>query len=366
MILLLALSPWLAATGATNVAQVRLFSLSVRVEPGTASPLGLTYTLEFGSADPRTPNHEFFSTFEDDLTHGTYLRLDGPEFPEPLLGELVVPAPEHLDGNGNGIPDFYEVSEAIDAWSGTAYWATEVAWGEGTITWQRAAGDYHGVVRLRLESDEFGVLPEFTHRFEIIEYSGTLTYQPSPDPVFGDLMLRRVGREDLFLAGPMTLTREPTNRLHHFAIGESTLTNHLGQLIEISLGDVESDPDYSMDYFGALAFWDGDPDTPEPDFEIYFIGIDDPNDANGNGIPDLTDDTDPPPAPPELEIDRHADGFLLTVRGQIGVTYVLQRASGLDPDLWIEDRLITLASEREEFVLPVPAATARFWRLRWP
>jgi hypothetical protein len=347
---------------------VRLFFLSIRVEPGVSEELGLERTLEFSTTDFAAPNHELFTTLQDDYTHASFFRLNGPEFTEPLLGEIIVNAPEGLDDNTNGIPDFYEVSAEIPATPATGLWDSEVAGGEARLVWQRSADQHRGTVKIQLTSDEFGTLPEFTHAFEIIEYGATFEYERRNEQAIGLLQARRAGRDTATLTGPFVTTREPTNRLDQFLIGESDLINEAGQIVRVSIGDVERDADYRMDYFGAVAFWDGDPATPAVDYELYFIGFDDPNDSDEDGIPDLTDDLGPPPAPPSLEIARDAAGFRLTLRGEVGTTYTLQRSSAAEPeaDLWVDEQQVTLTTTNEVLILPAATAPARYWRLRWP
>lgn len=354
------------ASAVTNTATVHMYCLSIRVEPGIARQFGLDYTLTFSSAHFNPPNHEFFPIFEDDLSHATLFVLEGPLFPEPLTGELVVLAPEELDDNTNGVPDFYEVEAAIPTARGEGFWRTDIASGDADITWTRAAGEHRGTFTVQLTSTEFGMLSEFSHNFEIIEYEGPFTYEPGDGPVTGQVELQRAGVDTARLTGPLVLTRVPTNRLSQFTIGESTLTNEVGQLVPVSLGDVERDPDYAMDYFGAIAFLNGDPATPELDYELFFIGFEDPNDADADGIPDLTDDTRPPPPPPHIAIARSGTDFQLSISGEAGVTYTLERASALDLDLWTEDQEVTLVETNHVLTLPASAAASRFWRLRWP
>jgi hypothetical protein len=368
LLLLGCLGAAFSGVGVTNTTQVRMYCLSVRVEPGTAEQLGLPYTLTFSSAEFASPNHEYFPVFEAGLTHATRFSLEGPEFPEPLHGELVINAPEHLDENTNSVPDFYEVAVELPGPSGEGLWNSPVGGGEARFVWQRAAGLHRGTVRIQLTSDEFGTLPEFTHVFEIIEYAGTFAYERSEENANGLVTLARAGLETSTLGGPLVITREPTNRLNQFTINDSPLTNHLGATLVLALGDVERLPEMPLQYFGALAFTDGDPSTIETDYELFFIEFTDPNDTDGDGIPDLTDDAGPAPQRPQIAIARRTHGLELTLQGEPGVTFVLEYASRLTPDaeLWLEDRQITLATTNEVVELDVPLAESRFWRLRWP
>jgi hypothetical protein len=368
LLLLGCLGAAISGVAATNTTQVRMYCLSVRVEPGAAEQLGLPYTLIFSSAEFGTPNHEFFPVFEPGLTHATRFSLEAPDFPDALEGELVINAPEHLDENTNSVPDFYEVGMELPAPSGEGLWNSAVGGGEARFVWQRAAGQHRGTVRIQFTSDDFGMLPEFTHAFEIVEYAGTFAYERSEEEANGLVTFARAGLETSTLTGPMFITREPTNRLNQFTITDSSLTNHLGETLVIALGDVERLPDLPQQYFGAMAFTDGDPSTAETDYELYFIEFTDPNDADGDGIPDLTDDIGVAPERPHIAIARRNDKLELTLQGEVGVTYVLEYAPQLTPDaeLWLQDQQITLETANQVVELAIPAVESRFWRLRSP
>ncbi|MBL9135227.1 MAG: hypothetical protein JNK85_05135 [Verrucomicrobiales bacterium] len=369
-LLLALLLIWLSAmpgTAASRNAQVRLFCLSLKVEPGVAREFGLESTLTFTSSDFASPNHEFYPLFEDDLTHATIFRMESAQFPEPLLGEMALLAPDTLDGNTNGIPDLYEVAVGVPSTTLDGLWISDLGRGTAQATWHREAGQLRGSVKIQMTSDEFGVLPAFTHAFEILEYGGTLSYVPETNAIRGTVDLKRVGIDAQRLSGPMIFTREATNRFRQFAIGESQITNELGQVVGVSLGEVERDTDYSMDFFGAMAFANGDPATPEIDYELFYIGINDPNDTDGDGISDLTDDVEAPPPPPSLTLRLEGADARLTLKGAVGVTYTLQRSGDLmDPEAWINDRTIRLETASQEVTVPLGNSEARFWRLRWP
>lgn len=368
--LLLALGIDAGSARAAQTAQVRMFCLSVRVEPATSRQLGLEHTLEFTSADFAPGNQEVYPIFDETFpfTHLTRFRFDGTDFSEPILGELALNTPEELDDNTNGIPDFYEVAAAVPATTLDGIWDSDAGRGTAKVTWQRGAGDYRGTCKIRLVSDDFGALGEFTHAFAILEYGGTLTYTPSLDPVPTVLAVHRIGSglETNTLLGPLILNRQPTNRLAQFTLAESVVTNQLGLALPISVGDVEKDSDYSMSYFGAMSFANGDPETPEVDYELFYIGVDDLNDADHDGFPDLTDDVGNPPSPPRLALAPAGDRWQLTLSGEKGVTYALEFAQTLHPDLWREDRKVTLTETNQVLLLAKPSPAAGFWRLRWP
>src|SRR5262245_32702300 len=242
------------AVTVTNVAQVRMYCLSLHVEPGVGDLFGLHYTLAFFSGTPTAPNGELYPLLEEGHpTHATAFVLEAPDLPEPLVGQIEVDAPENINEDGDEIPDLYEVEQGVPSTKTTGTWRSEVAQGTIEATWQRAPGERQGTVTFALRSDEFGQLPTFTHRFDVIQYNGTLRYTPSADPVRGTVELKRVMLDTSTLSGPLVLTREPTNRFKQFEIGESTWKNQDGKDVPVSVGDIEDYEGAPMDYFGAFS-----------------------------------------------------------------------------------------------------------------
>ncbi|MFN0067772.1 MAG: hypothetical protein ACKVYV_09070, partial [Limisphaerales bacterium] len=288
---LAALTP-LLGTAAENTAEVRLFCLSVRVHQGTTGG-GLGATLDmFSGNDPGTPNGELWPLIDDpDFTHTTAILFADPVLNLAIPGALALNVPEDTDANGDGVPDFYQVAQASPLVIGDGAFAfdDDFDFGPASGSWSRAAGQRTGSLELQLNGVEFGSLPPFQHLYEIIEFAGTLKYVPGGGTITGRVDLAQVENPAATLRGPVVLKITATNA---FEFDESNLTNQLGQTVRVSLGLLDMDPDYAFDYFGAFSFLDGDPATPEVDYELFLIGVDDPNDANGNGIPDLTD----PPA----------------------------------------------------------------------
>ncbi len=368
MIALVIAANTVCSAAVTNVAQVRMFGLSVRVGPGTATQLGPQYRLTFSSHDFAAPNHEVYPILEEPYSHFTAFLFEAPDFPEPLAGELVIDLPDDEDSDENGIPDFHEVSRGVAAQSGGGVWQSPITGGELVAVWNRAPGEHRGTVVIQLVSDDFGALPEFTHSFEIIEYAGTLTYEPGTSQVRATLRVERAGDGTSILAGPLELTRDPEFPLDVLLIGESTLTNALGQLVPVSIGEMGRDPGAGGLYFGGLALEDGDPATPEIDYELFNLVVTDPNDADGDGIPDLTDEPgdSPPPGRPTLSIAVRGDEVELTVEGDPGVTFILESTDRISGGEWTSEFEIALEGPSAAVSIPRPQGGPRFWRLRWP
>src|SRR5262245_55474575 len=81
------------ATTVTNLTQVRMYCLSVHVEPGIGELFGLRYTVSLFSGTPTAPNGELYPLLPDEAdapTHDSFFVLETPDLVEPLVGELLL------------------------------------------------------------------------------------------------------------------------------------------------------------------------------------------------------------------------------------------------------------------------------------
>lgn len=350
----LALAALLAAAGAAaaeNTAQIRLYCLSIRAHPGVLGG-GLGDTLAFYSGNnPDAPNGELWPLLDDpDFTHTSGLVYRDPSVGNTLAGAIGLKAPEEDDLNGDGVPDFYQVGQGTPLQITSGVFDLEVDFGPASAAWSRNPGETTGTLELQLIGGEFGALPPFRHTYEIIEYAGTLVYPPGTGTITGRVDLVQVGHPAATLRGPWVVEVTAADA---FNVGESSLTNHLGQTVRVSIGLADRDPDYAFSYFGALSFFDGDPGTPEVDYELFFMGVDDPNDWNGDGIPDLTD---PPPAggtAPVLALALAGpEAVRLTLTGEAGRTYGVESRVGLGAGAWGAVTDLTLTNATQSLDLP--------------
>lgn len=338
------------AAATENTAQMRLYCLSVRVATGeTGGGLGTSLSFHSGN-DPDTPNGELWALLDDSgFTHASLLAFRDPSLDLSLPGGIALVLPEETDANGDGVPDFYQVAQETSQVITEGLFDLDIDSGPASATWSRAAGQRGGSLELQLNGAEFGSLPPFQHSYEIIEYAGTLKYTPGSGTITGRVDLAQVESPAATLRGPVVLKITATNA---FEFDESSLTNQLGETVRVSLGLLDTDPDYAFDYFGAFSLRDGDPATPEVDYELFLIGVDDPNDANGNGIPDLTD----PPAggpPPSLAISLlGANAISLSLTGEAGRTYGIESREALGAGSWGAFTNLTLTNVTQSLTLP--------------
>ena len=78
-----------------------------------------------------------------------------------------------------------------------------------------------------------------------------------------------------------------------------------------------------------MIFADGNPSTPDPDYFYWEISIKDPNDANANGIPDLTDAVNQTLVAPVLSLASRPAGLTLMINAPLGQQVTIQSAARL-------------------------------------
>jgi hypothetical protein len=351
---------------AREPAQVRLYCMSLVFAPATGGG-GQGFTFELTTAPGASEiNHELGPLFDQRFpTHGAFFRLHDPGIPDPLVGQIAFDQPAPEDRNENGFDDFFEVSQAVESVTTFGFFTTAVDSGSVTATWSRPVGSASGTCQLQLRGEVYGTLPEFTHSFELIEYTGTLAYTPATNAITGTLALVQTGTSSNTFTGAVTLTRSATNRFNDLLLSAGTLTNATGDPLPYMATPLERDLVVATNYFGFFEFADGDPTTSTADFLDWVMSIDDPNDTNENGIPDLTDDPPAPPAePPLLGLSRSENQLLLSISAGVGRTFDLEEIVSLTETNWTQAISVTATNDPQIVELPLPSGATRFWRLR--
>jgi hypothetical protein len=272
-------------------------------------------------------------------------------------GSINIAIQTPTDSDNNRYPDFFEVSKAVNAVMPNGMMDI---WGYGRVynvsaSWTRAAGSRTGNCRIRVEDGYWGT---FQHTFEIMEYTGTLSYTPALNTVSGTLALTQTGNAaNTFQASVQFLKTGPNELMLQPGLSSGTplstlysFTNHL----------FTRDIAWPTNYAGYIEFSDGDPYTFEP-YANWVLSIDDSNDSDRDGIPDFTDDPVvlPPPRRAQLSLARGAGNLQLTIRGDVGREYELQRTASLATPDWQTAQTVTLSTDPQTISLP---ATAGFWR----
>lgn len=347
---------------AAGTAQAQLSNNSVRMYPGDCScGFGLIWTMSFSSfftEDPTQANGEIAPLNPPATrTHRTYLVLEDPSmFASASYAELDLPT---ADANGNGTPDFFEVSQGISAASSGTY---AVIWGPGygqlTFQWTRAAGSPQGSCLLTMIDPILGQMGPFTHAFELTGYTGEMVYSPGSNSVTGTISFERDGPASDVLEGAISLVKVPTNRFNLLTLAGGNWTH---QTDVFTFGDCQltRDPVRPTIYSGTLQNVVGA-------YGSWKWSIVDTNDANGNGIPDFSDDVAvvAPPRRPVLSLSSAQTHLLLRVSGDVGHTHLVQEAASPNSTTWTTVQSLTLTNDPQVLTLPLPASSPTFWRVK--
>lgn len=376
LVLLLLLGP---VAGAAKDTTMTFVCSSLRLLPATVRQLGFDYRLSFTTTADGTINDELHVTLDNSpplRSHVNGLRLllpPAPVFPDQpnVFGAaLEIDVPDVADANFNGISDLLEVSQATAPVTTTGQIVhddgMEVTQGTVAATWSKAAGSTTGLCKLRVKIPGLG----FDQTFEIFDYRGTFAYTSSGTNVDATVSLKRQGADGAF-SGPLKLGVIDRDELGY----RGAAWTGPGELRFDVLGT--DDPQGGgftalrgglfTNYFGLLYFADGDPATPFADeYDLWHFDIRDGNDADHDGIPDLSDvaGTGGDATGPQVVLRVLPGGLVLRVTAKSGQKISTEQRPGLAPSDWELVDVRTLAADSEDVELPVPAESARFYRVR--
>jgi len=354
MLLLSVAGPALAGTGSA-----RLYCLSLKFARGsdTYNEYYLDFTtLQYGI------NGELVRNFGGTYSHFSYLELTDNWLGTLDQGAIAVDLP-NTDANGNGFPDFLEVAQSVNASSTGQYQILGLSSGTVQATWFRAAGEHTGSCTLRFKPSPVYVWLTFACTFEVLEYTGAFPYTNANGKATATVALRQTELPDYQLAGDLELTRSPTNRLNQLDFPATYWTNSYLQTLELASGSLFRDSQWPTNYSGYVDFADGEPNTPDPDYQTWILSVDDTNDANGNGIPDLSDDTTAaPPRPPTVIVRQGGGQLQFTISGDLNHTNFLQETIALGTTNWSTIQTFVLTKDPQTVSVPIPVGN-RFWRV---
>ncbi len=353
----LSLLPLNLTSGAT--AQAKLYNRSIQMHQGACScGFGLIYYLHFSTFntdDPSLANEELAPQPQPaGFTHWSFMILEDPSmYGSTTLAQLDVPK---TDSNGDGIPDIFDTTQNVSAGTQGTY---ENDWGTQVIIaiWARTAGSTRGSCKITLKDSILGELGPFQNTFDVVQYQGTLAYTPGSNSVAATISLAKVGDAGLKLAGPIDLQKSPTNRFNQLTFESATWTNNLNGPMTFSAGTLNRDLERGTNYTAALQSWDSS-------YVGWTLSVDDPNDSNHNGIPDLSDDLAvPPPRAPALALSSSPTDLRLTIHGDVGRTHRILEASSPASTAWIPIKTVQLTSDPQVISLPLPSGQPKFWRV---
>jgi len=352
-----------AALAAARAARIEAYCFSVRFQPATAAS-GSFELMTTASPLDAEPNGELaLQGSTSPYTHGGAFKLtyQVPGLTHILYGILLIDLPLG-DADNDGIPDILEVDLGVleEPTGGTV--TSEGGTGSAAATWTRPAGSRFGTCVLSvsgLRSLATPIAETYTITFEVIQYRGSFPFQRTGDAITAPVKLAQVGAAEHTLAGELAFTRVHESLLQDSA---AVLTDETGAQFPLRpTGDYTRDGTW---FSGVLVFDDYFTTTAKKDYRLWLGVIADAGDADGDGVPNLSDDDYQGGAvvtPPVLALARTAEGLALTVSGAAGQTVQLERATTLEPPDWEPAQTLTPAGDME--TIPLEGAGERqFWR----
>lgn len=220
---------------------------------------------------------------------------------------------------------------------------------------------------LDLVDNTYGDLGDFVHVFELIEYTGPLSFTPGATNVNGSVSLTQTGNAANQMHGPVQFVKVYTNRFNQLNLQPGGWTNAALQTLTFTNHVFLRDPIWPTNYYGYVEFDDGDPTTSDPDYWLWLLSIDDLNDANHNGIPDFSDDPQGSlPRRPLLSLAQTSTNVLLTIHGDVGHVHQVQESLTLTTPRtnWPTVLTVTLTNDPQVVSLPLPAGAVKFWSVQ--
>jgi hypothetical protein len=220
-----------------------------------------------------------------------------------------------------------------------------------------AAGD----CQLTFHFDQSGDADTFTCPFSVIEYTGTLTYVPASNLVAGAMALSQTGKSTNTLQGGLQFSKPSPNPGGLLTLNAGSWTNAVGQ-------------NYSHPAFGlwrtvrstifndAFEMADGDPQTPAADYQSWMLAIEDSNDYDADGIPDLADDLYSVPRVPVLTWLSPGTNQFLLLSGEVSRQHSIEAVTSLSDTNWQTVAAFTLNSDPQLLIPPPLTNSAMFWR----
>ncbi len=341
----------------TETAHARLYCLSLHFQQGT------TYggTLDLSTIGGPPYNGELMPYSGNTWVSGLALVWSGMGDG----GTIYVNLPAAVDANNNGFNDFFEVSQGVAATVTSGSYSTPTYF-SGTLsaTWSRTAGSKNGTCVIVLHDDNWGDLT-FTCPFELLEYTGLLTYTPGSNTISAAISLTQTGNSAKTLQGPMVFVKSATDRFNTLTNQPGVWTNAALQTLSFASEIFSRNTSLHTNYAGYFQFADGDRSTASPDYRLWVLSIDDTNDANANGIPDFSDDpaSVTPPRAPHLSLTLGSTNLLLKISGDVGHTNQIQQIGSLTSTNWSTTMSFLQTNDPQVVSLPLPTGTPKFWRV---
>jgi hypothetical protein len=350
--------------GAATNASLNLTCYSLQVQRGS-EPNAYFY-LDLSSSVGGRDGELALDFFGSGYTHSSYLTLQDELCGDTLSGQLGLNVPSGGDANKDGFPDFFQVSQGITNLTSSGAFALQ-GYGSGSVkaTWNRAAGSSFGNCMLSMQ-----LMPPqtttFSHTFQVIEYTGLLSYTPGTNRVSGNVQLVQTDNTAAMMTGAVLFVKTVTNHFNALTLQPGVWTNDSQQAV-FYLNDIYlRDPRWPTNYYGYLEMTDpSNPGAFYP-YGTWLLSINDTNDSNHDGVPDFSDDpAGPPPlSNPQLELTQNGSDLVFTIHGGAGHTNDIQTITDLGTGNWQTIASVTATNDAQTISLPRSGAMASFWRIR--
>jgi len=353
-------------TGRCGTAQVRLYCLSLRFSQSFdqyGDKLELTSTglrdLGLGELPPPLPIYEppvpgSDSYLSNILLYDSYTR-------STFTGSLAMGLPPMDDTDGDRYPDPLQVSKAVNF---NRYGMMSIGGGYGIvypqITWVRAAGSKNGTCTIAIEDGYWGT---FDAPFELMEYTGTLSYTPGTNVVSGTINMLQTGDPSKTISGPIAFTKSPSDPYNSLTNQPGAWTGPPAHTNPFTSHYFSRDINWPSNYVGLIEFSDFLDFTFEP-YANWVLSITDMTDTDHDGIADFSDDAQvvQQPRAPRLSLSKNSSGVQLTISGDIGRVHQIQENPSLSPTSWQTVQSVTLSTDPQTVTLALPVGS-KFWRV---
>jgi hypothetical protein len=341
--------------------QVRLICYDLLIYPATVDFGGWEDENRVSSQGPVSqPNDEMaFAPPDVPTSHwGTFHYTDGfEEVGFTMDFEINIPG---RDANDNDIPDLLEFDQAVPQTPVLGeYFSSDIGDGQFQITWSKPADSHRGSARILFDF----LNAEFSHTLEILNYTGPWTSAVRESGrVHGPVTLMRAGTDNSTLSGELNLTVGDDVSLTTTSLLSEEIDGVRARFEWPTADTLQRD---RTEFYTFLDVIDGWVYEQTLDFHTWIFIVDDKNDFDRDGIPDLVD---PPPidvTAPTLQIIKTPNGVRLSIVGDIGETYTLENTSVLPAAQWGNPIAVTLNANPHIIDLPAPSFPT-FWRMRFP
>ncbi len=282
-----------------------------------------------------------------------HFRFPGKE----LTDDFVLALPVGIDADADAVDDFFEPNLPLEFT--TTNGTFEDPTGAGRIgavaaSWSRDAGADSGTCIMQFDTSLS--LSIWTLKFRILSLSGTLDYSRNASEINGSIAFKD-GSSQARNGKVRLKVQDADHALIEF--GPSIF----GYGVDVESSGPTLLQRIGSHYVSKIPLSDGNLATSFADYRQWVIRVTDLNDANANGIPDLTD-VIVPARPVRLAIHRETDAWVLSIEGETGRSYEIQSSPTISPALWQKVQSLMLTNTSQTVTVPESTNFTTFWRVQ--